>query len=191
MALLFAFHLDLFVSLDDVADTDIVERFDVQAAVLAGRNLLDVVLEAAERGNPAVVYDHAVAEQADAGAAGGKRPAPERLCEYRQRLSGTGYGHCLGSNVFAVPEYPYPLGLLAALGVPAGTAVFRGVSAARQRFYPGAAVAAGRPAPVPAAGYAVDAVYQWLYRLLHLPALETKLDALTARILQNIVGSKE
>ena len=49
MALLFAFHLDLFVSLDDVADTDIVERFDVQAAVLAGRNLLDVVLEALER----------------------------------------------------------------------------------------------------------------------------------------------
>ena len=44
---------------------------------------------------------------------------------------------------------------------------------------------------VAAAGYAVDAVYQWLYRLLHLPALETKLDALTARILQNIVGSKE
>ena len=41
------------------------------------------------------------------------------------------------------------------------------------------------------AGYAVDAVYQRLYRLLHLPALETKLDALTARILQNIVGSKE
>ena len=44
---------------------------------------------------------------------------------------------------------------------------------------------------VAAAGYAVDAVYQRLYRLLHLPALETKLDALTARILQNIVGSKE
>ena len=37
----------------------------------------------------------------------------------------------------------------------------------------------------------VDAVYQRLYRLLHLPALETKLDALTARILQSIVGSKE
>ena len=44
---------------------------------------------------------------------------------------------------------------------------------------------------VAAAGYAVDAVYQRLYRLLRLPALETKLDALTARILQNIVGSKE
>ena len=41
------------------------------------------------------------------------------------------------------------------------------------------------------AGYTVDAVYQRLYRLLRLPALETKLDALTARILQNIVGSKE
>ena len=44
---------------------------------------------------------------------------------------------------------------------------------------------------VAVAGYAVDAVYQRLYRLLHLPALETKLDALTARILQNIVGSEE
>ena len=44
---------------------------------------------------------------------------------------------------------------------------------------------------VAVAGYAVDAVYQRLYRLLRLPALETKLDALTARILQSIVGSKE
>ena len=41
------------------------------------------------------------------------------------------------------------------------------------------------------AGYAVDAVYQRLYRLLRLPALETKLDALTTRILQSVVGSKE
>ena len=44
---------------------------------------------------------------------------------------------------------------------------------------------------IAAAGYAVDAVYQRLYRLLRLPALETKLDALTARILQSVVGSKE
>ena len=44
---------------------------------------------------------------------------------------------------------------------------------------------------VAVAGYAVDAVYQRLYRLLHLPVLEEKVDALTARILQNIVGSKE
>ena len=41
------------------------------------------------------------------------------------------------------------------------------------------------------AGYAVDAVYQRLYRLLRLPALETKLDALTACILQRIVGSEK
>ena len=41
------------------------------------------------------------------------------------------------------------------------------------------------------AGYAVDAVYQRLYRLLRLPALETKLDALTTRILQRIVGSEK
>ena len=44
---------------------------------------------------------------------------------------------------------------------------------------------------VAAAGYAVDAVYQRLYRLLRLPALETKLDALTACILQRIVGSEK
>ena len=41
------------------------------------------------------------------------------------------------------------------------------------------------------AGYAVDAVYQRLYRLLRLPALETKLDALTACILQRIVGGEK
>lgn len=44
---------------------------------------------------------------------------------------------------------------------------------------------------VAAAGYAVDAVYQRFYRLLRLPALETKLDALTARILQSVVGDKK
>ena len=44
---------------------------------------------------------------------------------------------------------------------------------------------------IAAAGYAVDAVYQRLYRLLRLPALETKLDALTACILQRIVGSEK
>ena len=41
------------------------------------------------------------------------------------------------------------------------------------------------------AGYAVDAVYQRLYRLLHLPALEEKVDALTTRILQRIIGDKK
>ena len=41
------------------------------------------------------------------------------------------------------------------------------------------------------AGYAVDAVYQQLYRLLRLPALEEKVDTLTACILQRVVGSKE
>ena len=56
---------------------------------------------------------------------------------------------------------------------------------------PSLAYLAGAVLLVAAAGYAVDAVYQRLYRLLHLPALETKLDALTARILQNIVGSEE
>lgn len=41
------------------------------------------------------------------------------------------------------------------------------------------------------AGYAVDAVYQRLYRLLHLPALEEKVDVFATRILQSVVGSKE
>ena len=41
------------------------------------------------------------------------------------------------------------------------------------------------------AGYAVAAVYQRLYRLLRLPVLEKKVDVLTTRVLQSIVGSKE
>ena len=41
------------------------------------------------------------------------------------------------------------------------------------------------------AGYAVDAVYQWLYRLLRLSALEEKVDVFATRILQSVVGSKE
>ena len=41
------------------------------------------------------------------------------------------------------------------------------------------------------AGYAVDAVYQRLYRLLHLPALEEKVDVFATRILQSVVGDKK
>ena len=41
------------------------------------------------------------------------------------------------------------------------------------------------------AGYAVAAVYQRLYRLLRLPALEEKVDTLTTHILQSVVGNKE
>ena len=44
---------------------------------------------------------------------------------------------------------------------------------------------------VAVAGYAVDAVYQRFYRLLRLPTLEEKVDTLTTRVLQSIVGSKE
>ena len=44
---------------------------------------------------------------------------------------------------------------------------------------------------VAVAGYTVDAVYQRLYPLLPLPALETKLDALTARIPQTSVWRHE
>ena len=44
---------------------------------------------------------------------------------------------------------------------------------------------------VAAAGYAVDAVYQRLYRLLHLPALEEKVDVFATRILQSVVGDKK
>ena len=81
--------------------------------------------------------------------------------------------------------------LLAALGLSAGTAVFRGVSVNDSDFTrrcrgswstcPGSAGAAAPLAYLTGAvlliaveGYAVDAAYQWLYRLLHLPALEEK-----------------
>ena len=53
------------------------------------------------------------------------------------------------------------------------------------------AFSAGVVLLITVAGYAVAAVYQRLYRLLRLPALETKLDALTTRILQRIVGSEK
>ena len=41
------------------------------------------------------------------------------------------------------------------------------------------------------AGYAVDAVYQRLYRLLRLSALEEKVDVFATRILQSVVGDKK
>ena len=44
---------------------------------------------------------------------------------------------------------------------------------------------------VAAAGYAVDAVYQRFYRLLHLPALEEKVDVFATRTLQSVVGDKK
>ena len=61
----------------------------------------------------------------------------------------------------------------------------------KRQLLPSLAYLTGAVLLIAVAGYAVDAVYQRFYRLLHLPALETKLDALTARILQRIVGSKE
>ena len=48
-----------------------------------------------------------------------------------------------------------------ALGLSAGTAVLRGVSAARQRFYPGAAVAVGGSAPVRRGAAALAGVSDW------------------------------
>src|SRR2546427_9654318 len=56
--------LDL-VRLDDVADLDVVEVLDPDAALEALAHLADVVLEALERGERAVVHLHAVANHPD------------------------------------------------------------------------------------------------------------------------------
>lgn len=56
---------------------------------------------------------------------------------------------------------------------------------------PSLAYLTGAALLVAVAGYAVDAVYQRLYRLLRLPALEEKVDVFATRILQSVVGSKE
>src|SRR4029434_4343876 len=48
----------------DVADLDVVEAFERQAALETSLDLADVVLEAAQRGEPALPDDDVVAEQA-------------------------------------------------------------------------------------------------------------------------------
>ena len=48
---------DHFVGFDNVADLDVVEVFEADAALVALEDFADVVLEAAERGNLAVVHD--------------------------------------------------------------------------------------------------------------------------------------
>lgn len=61
---------DHFEGFDNIADLDVVEVFEADAALVALEDFADVVLEAAERGNLAVVHNHAVAEQTDAGVTG-------------------------------------------------------------------------------------------------------------------------
>ena len=63
--ILFTFDFDLLVTLDDVADADVVERLDVQTAVLTDSDLLDIVLEPLERPELAGVDDDTVADDAD------------------------------------------------------------------------------------------------------------------------------
>jgi hypothetical protein len=46
--LLLSFNLYLLVTLDNIANLDIVVRLDVKTAVLTNGNLLDIVLEAAQ-----------------------------------------------------------------------------------------------------------------------------------------------
>ena len=67
----------------------------------------------------------------------------------------------------------------------------QGSPIAREALLPSLACLTGAVLLIAVAGYAVDAVYQRFYRLLRLPALETKLDALTACILQRIVGGEK
>ena len=66
-----ALRLDLFhdEALDHVADLDVVELLDLHAALVAGGDLLDVVLEAAQGGQIALVDDDVVAQDAHLAAA--------------------------------------------------------------------------------------------------------------------------
>src|SRR5690606_3139984 len=59
-------RLDDLERLDVVAHLDVVVAVDGEAALVAGRDLSDVVLEAAERADVAGVDDDAVADEADA-----------------------------------------------------------------------------------------------------------------------------
>src|SRR5512143_1943953 len=53
------------IALDDVADLDVVEVLDANAALEAFAHLAHVVLKALERGNRAVEHLHAVADDTD------------------------------------------------------------------------------------------------------------------------------
>src|SRR5512132_4722784 len=63
------------VRLDDVAFLDVVEVFDPDSALEPLAHLADVVLDAAERADPAVVRDDAVADDA------GPRVADDRALQ--------------------------------------------------------------------------------------------------------------
>src|SRR5205085_8512833 len=62
-------HLLDLVRLDDVADLDVGVVLEARAALVPGRHLARVVLEALERADFAVVHDDAVAKQPRPGAA--------------------------------------------------------------------------------------------------------------------------
>src|SRR5215211_7307917 len=65
-----AWDLDHLVGFDLVAFLDVLEVVQADAALVAGRDRADVLLEAAQGADPAVVDDHAVADQAGPGPAG-------------------------------------------------------------------------------------------------------------------------
>src|SRR5262249_13172804 len=57
------------VALDDVADLDVLERLQPDAALVPARHLAHVLLEAPQAGDPTVVHHHVVPQQACLGAA--------------------------------------------------------------------------------------------------------------------------
>src|SRR5256885_12515674 len=63
--------LDLFhpIALDDIAGAHVLVVLEGHAAFLADLHFLDLVLEALERRELALVHHHVVADEADAGAA--------------------------------------------------------------------------------------------------------------------------
>src|SRR5262249_1848978 len=64
-----ACHLFHLVRLDDVAGLDVLIPLEREAALVPGRNLADVLLEALEAPDPPVVHDALAPEQARAAAA--------------------------------------------------------------------------------------------------------------------------
>src|SRR5512143_2665693 len=63
-------HLLHLVGLDDVADLDVGEIVETDAALVAGLHLAGIVLEALQAAHLAVVHDDAVADEPRLGIAG-------------------------------------------------------------------------------------------------------------------------
>ena len=61
---LLTLYLNLLVTLDNIADSDVVERLDVKTAILSYNNLLHVILESLERAELTCVDYDTVADYA-------------------------------------------------------------------------------------------------------------------------------